>query len=63
MGLAISSIVAIPAYGFIYDITKSYVPVLWAIIAMLALNIVCVLTAFANQKKMVSQGLWIKENA
>ncbi len=63
MGLAISSIVAIPAYGFAYDLTKSYVPVLWAIIIMLVLNIICVLVAFNNQKKMVAQGLWITENA
>ena len=63
MELAISSIVAIPAYGFAYDLTKSYVPVLWAIIIMLVLNIICVLVAFNNQKKMVAQGLWITENA
>ena len=63
MGLAISSIVAIPAYGFAYDLTKSYVPVLWAIIIMLVLNIICVLVAFNNQKKMVAQSLWITENA
>ncbi|WP_019147246.1 MFS transporter [Timonella senegalensis] len=61
LGLGISSIVALPAYGFIYDITGSYTPVLWALVAMLALNIVCVLFAFKNQKKMVANGLWITE--
>src|SRR5699024_6614475 len=58
MGLAISSIIALPAYGFVYDLFHSYTPVLYVIIIMLAINIVGVWLAFANQKKMVAQGLW-----
>lgn len=58
MGLAISSIIALPAYGFVYDIFHSYTPVLYVLIIMLAINIVGVWLAFANQKKMVAQGLW-----
>jgi len=60
MGLAISSIVALPVYGFIYDAFNSYVPVLYAIIVMLIVNIVCVYLAFANQKKLVEEGHWTK---
>ncbi|WP_313279686.1 MFS transporter [Timonella senegalensis] len=62
IGLGIASIVALPAYGFIYDAVGSYVPVLWMIVAMLVINMVCVLFAFQNQKKMVANGLWITEN-
>lgn len=60
MGLAISSIIALPAYGFVYDAFNSYLPVLYAIIIMLAINIVIVLLAFANKKKMVAEGHWTK---
>jgi MFS family permease len=62
IGLGIASIVALPAYGFIYDAVGSYVPVLWMIVAMLVINMVCVLFAFQNQKKMVANGLWITED-
>ncbi|MHA3724422.1 MFS transporter [Leucobacter sp. HY1910] len=57
-GLALASIVALPAYGFVYDATKTYQPVLFAIIVMLAINIVIVLVAFAAQKRMVAKGAW-----
>lgn len=59
MGLGISSIVALPAYGFIYDATGTYVPVLWLLVGMLAINIVCVLVAFNAQRKMVKDGQWL----
>lgn len=58
MGLAISSIIALPAYGFIYDAVKSYVPVLYLLIAMLILSIITVFIAFANKNKLVQQGHW-----
>lgn len=60
MGLAISSIIALPAYGFVYDAFNSYIPVLYAIIIMLALNIAGVWLAFANKNKLVSEGHWKK---
>lgn len=52
--------IALPAYGFVYDAVGSYVPVLYAIIAMLVINIVCVFFAFDRQKKMVARGHWTK---
>lgn len=58
MGLAISSIIALPAYGFVYDVFHSYTPVLFVIMIMLAVNIVGVWLAFTKKKKMVSQGYW-----
>lgn len=60
MGLAISSIIALPAYGFIYDAMNSYVPVLYLLIIMLALSIVSVFVAFSNKNKLVEQGHWTK---
>ncbi len=58
LGLAISSIIALPAYGFVYDITGSYTSVLYAIIIMLIINIGCVLLAFSSKQKLVKQGHW-----
>ncbi|HLR09976.1 MAG TPA: MFS transporter [Sporosarcina sp.] len=58
LGLAISSIVAIPVYGFIYDTYQNYSIALIAIIAMLIINIVCVLIAFQSKNKLVKDGHW-----
>lgn len=61
LGLGISSIVAMPVYGFVYDATGTYIPVLWAIVGMLAITITCILVAFKAQAKMVKDGKWITE--
>lgn len=58
LGLAIASIIALPAYGFVYDATGSYTSVLYAIIIMLVINIGSVFVAFNNKKKLVEQGFW-----
>ncbi|GKS11723.1 MFS transporter [Paenibacillus chitinolyticus] len=58
MGLAISSIIALPAYGFVFDFTGSYTPVLYAIGIMLIINIVCISIAFGGKKKLEQAGLW-----
>ncbi|GKV68567.1 MFS transporter [Sporosarcina sp. NCCP-2716] len=58
LGLAIAGIVALPAYGYIFDITKSYTPALYALIVMLVLNIVFVTYAFVGKKKLVDGGHW-----
>lgn len=52
MGMAFAGIVALPGYGFIYDITGSYVPVLWGICALHAACMVCLFLAFAGKKKL-----------
>lgn len=58
MGLAIASIVVLPAYGFVFDFTGSYTSVLYAIVIMLIINIVCVLIAFRGKKKLEQEGFW-----
>lgn len=58
LGLAIASIIALPAYGFIFDSTGSYMTALYLIIALLLLNVLCVLLAFWSKNKMVRKGLW-----
>ncbi|MEK3888835.1 MFS transporter [Bacillus sp. FSL K6-3431] len=58
MGLAISSIVALPLYGYAFDFTGSYTMVLYAIIAMLIINIFCVFFAYKGKKKLMENGLW-----
>lgn len=61
MGLAISSIVAIPTYGFIYDQFNNYSIALVAIIVMLLVNIVIVFVAFKNKNDLVKDGHWNSE--
>lgn len=63
LGLALAAIVALPAYGFIYDAVGSDVPALYVILGMLALKIPIVLAAFASQKKLVEAGHWLAEGA
>ncbi len=58
MGLAIASIIALPAYGYVFDIAGSYTPVLYTLIVMLIISIVCVVIAFRSKEKMVKAGLW-----
>ena len=58
LGLAIASIVALPAYGYIYDFTGSYQLVLYALIAMFIINIIAILIAFKGKKKLEEDGLW-----
>ncbi|WP_342577775.1 hypothetical protein [Psychrobacillus sp. FSL K6-2843] len=58
MGLAISSVVALPAYGYIFDFTGSYDVVLYSIIIMLIVNIICVIAAFRGKKKLEQAGFW-----
>ncbi|WP_371257550.1 MFS transporter [Sporosarcina sp. D27] len=58
LGLAIAGIVALPAYGYIYDFTKSYTPALYIVLVLLILNIVLVTYAFEGKKKLLKQGHW-----
>ncbi|WP_431808850.1 MFS transporter [Lysinibacillus sphaericus] len=58
IGLAVAGIIALPAYGYIFDFTGSYTAVLYIIVIMLIMNIVSVLVAFRNKEKMVQNGLW-----
>lgn len=58
LGLAISSIVALPAYGYVFDFTGSYTPVLYAIIIMLVISIICVIVAYKGKKKLEQEGYW-----
>ena len=58
MGLAISSIIALPAYGFVYDLLGSYIPVLYAIIIMLIINIICVFWMYQGKNKLIEKGYW-----
>ncbi|WP_413377231.1 MFS transporter [Alkalihalobacillus sp. 1P02AB] len=58
MGLAISSIVALPAYGYVFDFTGSYTLVLYAIIIMLVISIVCVFIAYKDKKRLEQEGHW-----
>ncbi|MCM3757912.1 MFS transporter [Sporosarcina aquimarina] len=58
LGLAIAGIIALPAYGYIYDFTKSYTPALYIVLALLIINIVLVTLAFEGKKKLLKQGHW-----
>lgn len=58
LGLAVASIVALPVYGYVFDATGSYTPVLYAIAAMLIVNVVLLIVAFNGKKKLEKAGLW-----
>ncbi|MBD7907658.1 MFS transporter [Sporosarcina gallistercoris] len=58
LGLAIAGIVALPAYGYIYDFAKSYTPALYIVLVLLIINIVLVTFAFEGKKKLLKQGHW-----
>lgn len=58
LGLAIAGIVALPGYGFVFDITGSYTFVLYAIGIMLIINVLLVFMAFNGKKKLEKSGAW-----
>lgn len=58
IGLAIAGIVALPGYGFVFDLTGSYTLVLYTILAMLVVNILFIILAFRGKKKLEKAGLW-----
>ncbi|WP_048826835.1 MFS transporter [Bacillus sp. B-jedd] len=58
IGLALAGIVALPGYGFVFDLTGSYTIVLYTIIAMLLINIVLIILAFKGKKNLENAGLW-----
>jgi MFS family permease len=58
LGLAVASIIALPAYGYVYDFTGNYTIVLWIIFAMFLINIAAIFFAFKSKKHLVEQGHW-----
>lgn len=58
IGLAVAGIVALPGYGFIFELTGSYTSVLYAIAVMLVINIGLIIVAFNGKKKLEKAGLW-----
>lgn len=58
IGLAVAGIVALPAYGYVFELTGSYTFVLYAIAIMLILNVVAIVFAFKGKKKLENAGLW-----
>lgn len=58
IGLALASIIAIPAYGFLYDATNSYTLALITVIVLFVINIIAILLAYKNKAQLVQQGHW-----
>ncbi|MFD1928801.1 MFS transporter [Sporosarcina siberiensis] len=58
IGLAVASIVALPAYGYVFQFTGSYSGGLYAILVMLVINIVVIFVAYNGKKKLEQAGLW-----
>lgn len=56
LGLAVAGIVALPGYGYIYDATGSYTPVLIAIACMMVINVLLIILAFNGKKKLEKAG-------
>ena len=58
MGLAVASIIALPAYGYLFEFTGSYLYALIAIIVMFAANIFFIILSFRDKDKLVQEGHW-----
>ncbi|MHA6260055.1 MFS transporter [Sporosarcina sp. CAU 1771] len=58
IGLAAASIVALPAYGYVFQFTGSYSAGLYAILAMLVINVFAIIIAYNGKKKLEQAGLW-----
>lgn len=58
IGLAIAGNVALPAYGFIAELTGSYTSILYAVGIMLIINIGLLIIAFNGKKKLEKAGHW-----
>ncbi|ETT86764.1 MFS transporter [Viridibacillus sp. FSL R5-0477] len=58
IGLAVAGIVALPGYGYVFQLTGSYTFVLYAIAFMLVINVVLIIMAFIGKKKLVQAGHW-----
>lgn len=58
LGLAVAGIVALPGYGYIFELTGSYTSVLYAIAVMLVINVILVFMAFKGKNKLKNAGLW-----
>src|SRR5699024_11099829 len=53
MGLAVASIVALPVYGYVFDLTGGYTAALYTIIVLLLISIACIIIGFRSKAKMV----------
>lgn len=58
LGLAVASIVALPAYGYVFDLIGSYKPVLSAMIVMMVMNMILVAFAFRGKGRLQKEGKW-----
>lgn len=56
IGLAVAGIVALPGYGFVFDLTGSYTLVLYMIIAMLIINMILITVAFKGKEILIDKG-------
>lgn len=61
IGLALASIIAIPIYGFIYDLTHSYLIALMIIVVLFIANMIAIIAAFKNKQQLVNEGYWTTE--
>lgn len=61
IGLAIAGIVALPVYGYMFELSGSYFSSLIVLLVLFAVNILLILWAFAGRKKLVAAGLMEEE--
>ena len=58
LGLALAGITALPAYGFVFDATGSYLYVLYSVAAMILLSVLLIIIAFKGKEKLEEAGHW-----
>ena len=58
LGLALAGITALPAYGFVFDATGSYLYVLYAVAGMILLSVLLIIIAFKGKEELEKAGQW-----
>lgn len=58
LGLAVAGIISLPIYGYIFEFTGSFVPVLYLLMGMMIVGIVALIVIYKGKDKMLKAGLW-----
>lgn len=58
LGLAVAGIISLPIYGYIFEFTGSFVPVLYLLMGMMIVGIVALIVIYKGKEKMHKEGLW-----
>lgn len=58
IGLAVAGIISLPVFGYIFEFTGSFVPVLYVLMGMMVLGIIAIIFTYKGKQKLEEAGLW-----